>query len=697
MLKRCGVLVKLTLSNSEWTMKKIIIISTMILLLISCTQQENNKEEFQLMTEQFADVQILRYQVPGFENLDLKKKELLYYLYEAALSGREIIYDQNYKHNLTIKRTLEAVVRSYSGDRQTTDFENFLVYTKRVWFSNGIHHHYSGEKFKPEFETDYFTGLIANSDPEQLPLLPGETTAQFTSRLLPLIFDEELDRKRVDRSSGVDVISASANNYYENVTQQEVEDFYAKKIKRNDPTPVSYGLNSKLIKENGRVFEKTWKTDGMYGEALSRVVYWLEKAMQAAETEKQKETLSLLVEYYRSGDLRLFDKYNIKWIESAGTTVDVINGFIETYGDALGYRAAFESIVSFVDPLATKRIAAIGNTAQWFEDNSPIDPAHKKKNVTGISATVITVVVESGDASPTTPIGINLPNANWIRARHGSKSVSLGNIIDSYDAAEKASGMLEEFGYSAELNELERKYGSLADNLHTDMHEVIGHASGKINPGVGTPNETLKNYASTIEETRADLVALYYITDPKLVEIGVMPSIDAGKAQYINYIRNGMMWQLRRIKPGDNIEQSHMRNRQLIAKWAFEKGRPQNVIEKISKDGKTFFVINDYEKLRAIFGEMLREIQRIKSEGDFKSAEHLVETYGIQVDRELHDEVLERYVKLGIAPYSGFINPRLVPVYENDALVDVRIEYPDDFTAQMLEYAEKYAFLPEYN
>lgn len=665
--------------------------------LFSCGQSGADKDDFAYQTEQFADLRILRYQVPGFDELSLQEKKLLYYLSEAALCGREIIYDQNYKHNLTIKRMLEAIVRSYAGDRSVEEFGQFMVYTKRVWFSNGIHHHYSTDKILSEFSETYFAELVKNSPDGTFPLLEGETLDQFITRLTPIIFDPNLDAKRVNLDPDVDLVVRSANSYYEGVTQKEVEAFYAKLIDKNDPTPISYGLNSRLVRHNGKISERVWKVGGMYTEAIERIVYWLEKAVTVAENEQQKTALEKLIEYYKSGDLRTFDDYCIAWVKDTKSKCDVINGFIEVYGDPMGYRGAFESVVSFVDPEATKRIAAIGEQAQWFEDNSPLMDEHKKKNVKGISATVITVVAETGDASPSTPIGINLPNANWIRAQHGSKSVSLGNITHAYDESSKSSGMLEEFGFNAEQNEIERKYGTLADALHTDMHEVIGHASGRINPGVGTPKETLKNYASTLEEARADLVALYYLLDPKLVELGVMPTTDAGKAKYISYIRNGLMWQLRRIKLGDDIEEAHMRNRQLVALWAYEHGETDNVIEKVVKDGKTYFVIRSFPELRELFGQLLREIQRIKSEGDYAAGQALVETYGVKVDRDLHEEVLERYSKLNIAPYSGFINPRLVAVMQGDKITDVKVEYPDDFTSQMLEYADKYAFLPNYN
>ncbi|MCL4547479.1 MAG: dipeptidyl peptidase 3 [Bacteroidetes bacterium] len=516
-------------------------------------------------------------------------------------------------------------------------------------------------------------------------------------KLYPIIFDPNVDAIKVNLDPKADMVKTSAVNFYEGVSQKEVEAFYKKMVNPNDPEPISYGLNSKLLREKGQIFERHYKTNSMYAFALKKVVEWLNKAITVAENDQQKKALQLLVEYYETGDLKKWDEYNIAWVKDTSSTVDFINGFIETYNDPLGYRGTYESVVSFKDPEATKRIKAISDNAQWFEDNSPIMPQHKKKSVKGISAKVITVVTESGDSSPSTPIGINLPNANWIRKEYGSKSVNLGNIVYSYNKAAETSGVLEEFAYSKEEIERAKKYGALGDDLHTDMHEVIGHASGQLNPGVGTPNETLKNYASTLEEARADLVALYFIMDQKLVDIGVMPSLEVGKAVYDQYIRNGLMVQLARIQPGENVEEAHMRNRQLIAKWAYEKGMNDRVIEKKVRDGKTYFVINDYNKLRELFGELLKEIQRIKSEGDYNAGKNLVETYGVKVDPELHKEVLERYKKLNIAPYAGFINPVLIPVVDGDRIIDVKIEYPDDFTKQMLNYAKEYSFLMTYN
>ena len=661
------------------------------------TEEMNQPDNFKYMTEQFADLGILRYKIPGFEELPLKQKEMLYYLYEAALAGRDIYYDQNYKYNLKIRRTLEAIVDSYSGDREAEDFPKFMVYTKRVWFSNGIHHHYSNMKIMPDFSKEYFAELINNSNASEFPLAEGETIEDLVSFLTPIIFDPNIARKKVNLDPSADLIKTSAVNFYgDGLTQKEVEKFYSKMVKKGDPHPIWYGLNSKLLNENGILKEKVWKVGGMYSPAIEKIVFWLEKASSLAENNAQKAALDKLVEYYKTGDLKTWDEYNILWVKDTTSRIDVVNGFIEVYDDPLGHKGSFESVVSIKDLEATKRIDAISKQAQWFEDNSPIMDEHKKKNVVGISAKVITVVGETGDSSPSTPVGINLPNSTWIRKEYGSKSVSLGNINESYDKA-ATKGTIEEFAYSEEEIRLSKEYGTLADNLHTDLHEVIGHASGQINPGVGTPKQTLKSYASAIEEARADLVALYYAIDQKLVDIGVIPTIDVGKAEYNAYIRNGLMLQLRRIVPGDDIEESHMRNRQAISKWVYEMGKKDNVIEKIVKDGKTYFVINDYQKLRKLFGQLLREVQRITSEGDFDAAKNFIETYGVKVDLDLNKEVIARYKKLNVAPYKGFINPKLIPVYEGEKIVDVKVEYPDDFTEQMMDYAKNYSFLPTYN
>jgi dipeptidyl-peptidase-3 len=654
-------------------------------------------DNFEYIADQFADLRVLRYQVPGFEQLNAKQKEMLYYLYEAALSGRDIIYDQNYKHNLRIRRTLDAIVENYSGDRNSPDFQQFMTYTKRVWFSNGIHHHYSTNKMFPEFTQAYFAQLVNNSPNAKFPLNPNESKDAFVKWITPILFDPKVAPKKVNQAAGQDLIATSATNFYEGVTQKEVEAYYAKKEGRESAQPLSYGINSKLVKENGVITEKVWKVGGMYDASISKIVMWLEKALAVAEDPAQKASLTKLIQFYKTGDLKTWDDYNIAWVNDVNSPIDVVNGFIEVYGDPLGMRASYESVVSFKDLEATKRIKAIGDQAQWFEDNSTLMPQHKKKSVKGITAKVITTVVEAGDAAPTTPIGINLPNANWIRKEHGSKSVNLGNIVNAYNQAATKGSALQEFAYSPEEIERAKKYAGLAGDLHTDMHEVIGHASGQINAGVGTPKQTLKSYASAIEEGRADLVALYYVMDPKLVEIGVMPNLEVGKTEYDGYIRSGIMTQLSRLAVGEDVEEAHMRNRQMISKWAYEKGKKDNVIEKKTRDGKTYFVINDYNKLRTIFGEQLRELQRITSEGDYKGAANLIETYGVKVDPELHKEVLTRYAKLNIPPYSGFIQPKLTPVMEGGKMVDVKVEYPSDFTKQMLEYGKQYNFLPNKN
>lgn len=665
------------------------------------TTEAHGNGSFNYLTEQFADLKIFRYQVPGFDNLTLKQKQLCYYLSKAAASGRDIIWDQNYKHNLCVRRTLEAIIHADKLDKTGDDYAQFMEYTKRVWFSNGVHHHYSNDKFIAGFSLEYFIDNINAVDPATLPLQEGETVKDLTVKLIAVLFDENVDKKRVNLDPSVDMVANSATNFYEGVTQKEVEDFYSAMIDKDSKTPISYGLNSKVMKEDGKIVEKKWYIDGMYGEAIKEIVYWLEKAATVAENKQQKLTLEKLAIYYRTGDLKDFDAYSVEWVKDVNSVVDVVNGFIEVYGDPMGYKGSFESVVSIKDMEASKRIAAISKEAQWFEDNSPIMDEHKKANVVGITAKVINVVQESGDASPSTPIGINLPNANWIRATVGSKSVNLGNIVHAYEAGSVGGpgvgSTLTEFAFSEEEIGLTKKYSSEADNLHTDMHEVIGHASGKINPGIGTPKETLKNYSSTLEEARADLVGLYYIYDTKLVEMGVMSHIDAGKSQYNDYIRNGMMTQLTRLKLGDVIEEAHMRNRALVARWAFEKGAADKVIEQVKKDGKTYFVVNDYEKLRVLFGELLKEIQRIKSEGDYAAGKALVENYGVQVDLVLHAEVLERFAKLNIAPYGGFINADYELIMKKDKIKDVKAVYPDNFTEQMLKYGKEYNFLPTYN
>ncbi len=662
----------------------------------TATTAPKQENDFVYVAEQFADLRVLRYKVEDFDQLDLKNKTLLYFLSEAALAGRDIIYDQNYKYNLAVRKTLEAIVNGYTGDKNNNDFKELLVYAKRVWFSNGIHHHYNQDKFIPACSSAYFKSVIETIDPAALPLQPGQSKEQFIAFITPVIFDMNIAAKKVSLDAKSDLVTSSAVNFYEGVTQQEVLDFYAAQVNKNSDQNPMYGLNSKLVKENGKLVEKVWKVGGMYSAAIEKIVFWLEKAVPYTENAEQKEALQKLIVFYKSGSLADFDAYNIAWVKDTQSAVDVVNGFIEVYSDPLGKKGSFESVVSLRDIEASKRIATIGANAQWFEDQSPILAQHKKENVTGISAKVINAVVESGDAAPSTPIGINLPNNEWIRETHGSKSVNLGNIVEAYDQAAGGS-VVSEFYYNDEIRDRIKNYASLADKLHTDMHEVIGHASGKIEKGVKQPHETLKNYASALEEGRADLVALYYLLDPKLVELGVMPSLDYGKAAYDEYITRGLVIQLSRIKPGKDIEEAHMRNRKFISAWVFEKGAKDNVIEKRVENGKTFFIVNDYNKLRTLFGELLRELQRIKSQGDYEAGKNIVENYGVKIDPALHKEVLERYEKLKIAPYAGFIQPKLVPVIEGDSIRDVKIQYPTDFTEQMLDFGKHYSWLPVYN
>jgi dipeptidyl-peptidase III len=642
--------------------------------------------------------------VPGFAELDLQRKQLIYYLYEAALAGRDITYDQKFAGNLAVRRTLEAILRAHTGDRETPEFAALHTYAKRVWFSNGIHHHDSGRKFEPGFPREWFETTVRGLDPATLPLTDGQTVDQLLAELGTSIFDPTFAAKRTNRDDGADPVADSANNFYgEGLTAREVEAYYAGRTDASDPTPISLGLNSKLSKQgepgkpNYEIVEHTWYAGGMYGSAIQEIVKWLLAARAVAENTEQRTALEKLIAYYNSGELRRFDEYNIAWVADTKSRVDTVNGFIEVYDDALGMRGTWEAIVSFVDADASKRIAAISEQAQWFEDNSPLLPEHKKKRVVGVSAKVITVVIEAGDSAPSTPIGINLPNSNWIRALHGSKSVNLGNIVEAYERANQGNGLLEEFCWDQAELARAKAHAALAHKLHVDMHEVIGHASGQLEPGIGTPSETLGSYASALEEARADLVALYYAIDPHLVELGLMPSIEVGKAEYDAYVRGALLVQLARVEVGQQLEESHMRNRALVTRWAYEHGKADKVIEQRVRDGKTYFVINDYAKLRVLFGELLREIQRIKSQGDAAAGKALVETYGVEVDRQLHEEVTRRYASLGIAPYSGFVQPKLVPVMEGDVITDVRLEYVEDFTAQMLEYAEHHSFLPTHN
>lgn len=654
------------------------------------------EEAFEYISEQFADLRVLRYKIEDFDKLSLQNKTLLYYLYEAALSGRDIIYDQNYKYNLSIRKTLEALITNYKGDAENDEYQKLLVYAKRVWFSNGIHHHYNQDKFVPECSEQFFVSQVSALPDSELSLEPNETKDAFIAKIKPLIFDPNVASKKVNLDSKIDLVQSSAVNFYEGITQKEVSAFYENLKVKGDSNQPMYGINSKLVKQNGIITEKVWKVGGMYTQAIEKIVYWLEKAVTVSENENQKDALIKLIKFYKSGSVKDFDEYNIAWVKDVNSAIDVVNGFIEVYQDPLGIKGSFESVVSVKDFVASKRIATIGANAQWFEDNSSIQPEHKKKNVVGISAKVINAVVESGDAAPSTPIGINLPNNEWIRETHGSKSVNLGNIVEAYEQAAGAS-VVNEFYYTDEIRQRVLNCAGLADKLHTDMHEVIGHASGQINKGVGQPNETLKNYASALEEGRADLVALYYLFDKKLIELGVMPSLDYGMAAYDEYITKGLLVQLSRIKPGKSIEEAHMRNRQMVAAWVYEKGKKDSVIVKKFENGKTYFVITNYDKLRTLFGDLLREIQRVKSEGDYKAGKNLIENYGVKVDPKLHEEILERYKKLGMAPYQGFIQPKLLPVMEGDQIRDVKIEYPKSFQEQMLYFGKKYSFLPIIN
>ncbi|MCF8299246.1 MAG: dipeptidyl peptidase 3 [Saprospiraceae bacterium] len=680
---------------------KILTFTVMSIILASCgnskkeTTEVQQEEKFDFKVEQFADLKIMRYQVPEFDSLSLDQKKLIYFLSQAAIAGRDIIFDQNYKHNLCIRRTLEAIVDSYKGDRETEDFKKFMVYTKRVWFSNGIHHHYSTDKFLPEFSKEYFASLINESKGGKFPLQEGETIEQLIEKLTPIMFDPTIAPVRVSQNTEEDLITHSANNFYEGVSQKEVEAYYASIVDPNDTTPISYGLNSKVVKVDNKVVERVYKIDGMYGAAIKEIVMWLEKAIEVAENDIQKSTLQKLVDYYKTGDLNTWDEYNISWVQDLNSHIDVVNGFIENYGDPLGKKSTWESVVNFKDLKATKRAIIISENAQWFEDNSPVDPKFKKKEVKGVSAKVITVAMLGGDCYPSTPIGINLPNADWIRKEHGSKSVTMENITYAYNQAAIGNGFIEEFAYSPEEIKLVEDYGFIAGNLHTDLHECLGHGSGQLLEG--TNPEALKNYGSALEEARADLFALYYMMDDKMIELGLMTTLDVAKAEYNSYIRNGLMTQLTRIELGKDIQQAHMRNRQLIAKWCFEKGQADKVIEKKMKAGKTYFVINDYKKLRTLFGELLKEVQRIKSEGDYEAGKALVENYAVKIDIDLHKEVIDRYAKLNLAPYGGFINPEFIPVMEGEKIIDVKVEYPNDYTKQMMNYSKEHSFLPTYN
>lgn len=652
------------------------------------------KEEFSYIVDQFADLQILRYKVPGFENLSLRQKQLLYHLSEAALMGRDILFDQNGRHNLVIRRTLEAVYQYGTVDKSSADYQAFEVYLKRVWFANGIHHHYGEDKFIPGFSEAFFDAAVRSVDASLLPLKAGETVDTLLARLKPVIFDPTVMPKRTVQSGDTDWIQASANNYYgEDVTQAEVEAFYGKmKAEGDSRCPLSYGLNSRLEKENGQLVERVWKVGGLYSEAIERIVAELEKAAVFAENEKQRQIITTLIDYYRTGDLRTFDAYSILWVEDTDSQVDFVNGFIETYGDALGLKASWESTVNFRNEEATRRTQTISENAQWFEDHSPVDQRFKKERVKGVSAKVITVTMLGGDCYPSTPIGINLPNADWIRRDHGSKSVTIENIMEAYDKASQGSGFSDEFVWSDEERNRIKTYGFLTDMLHTDLHECLGHGSGQLLPG--TDPDALKAYASTLEEARADLFGLYYLADPKMQELGLVPDGEAFKAEYYKYMMNGLLTQLVRIEEGKDVEEAHMRNRQLIARWVFEQGAADKVVELKKREGKTFVVINDYQQLRALFGKLLAEVQRIKSEGDYEAGRSLVENYGVKIDPVLHHEIRERYVRLHLSPYKGFVNPVMREVKDDSGHVtDITLDYTEGYAEQMLRYSWDYSYL----
>lgn len=652
----------------------------------------NAQENFNYIVEQFADLQLLRYQVTGFEDLTLRQKELVYYLSQAALEGRDILFDQNGKYNLQIRKLLEAVYVSYSGDRQDEEFKALEVYLKRIWFSNGIHHHYACNKFVPGFSPEFLRRLIDATDVLSLPLKPHESVDELCTELFPVIFDPKIMPKRVNQADGEDLVLTSAANYYEGASQQEAETFYDSLKTPGESHPVMYGMNSRLVKKDGKIQEEVWKIDGMYGKAIEKIVFWLEKAETVAESEVQREVVRLLIDFYRTGDLKIFDAYSIAWLKDTDSRVDFVNGFIESYGDPLGMKASWESIVNFKDLEATRRTDIISSCAQWFENHSPVSASFKKEQVKGVSAKVITAAMLGGDLYPSSAIGINLPNSNWIRSVHGSKSVTIGNLTDAYNQAAKGNGFREEFVYGPEEKLLLEKYADITGNLHTDLHECVGHGSGRLLPGVDP--DALKAYGSTIEEARADLFGLYYLPDARLVELGLTPDAEAYKAEYYSYMMNGLLTQMVRVEPGHDLEEAHMRNRQLIARWALVKGSAEQVVELVKKEGKTYVKINDYLQLRRLFAEFLCEIQRIKSEGDYEAARALVETYGVKLDKALHEEVRERYRTLHLAPYKGFVNPVYVPEYDAEGkIADVKIDYTEGYTEQMLRYSRDYSNL----
>ena len=679
------------------TMKKLIMCMGLAGLLCGCANETQNSvenpTEFKYLVDEFADVKIMRYQIPNWDQLTLQQKEYLYCLGEAAKCGRDILADQNFKYNMVVRKTLECVLNTYQGDRATPDYLNFVTYAKRVFFSNGIHHHYAEDKFFPEITEDYFAQLVRASDPALLPLNEVETIDEFIAFITPVIFDKDLYSVR--RSAEDDIIKNSSVNFYAgDLTKAEVEQYYDAMVDPNDATPISYGLNSRLTKKNGKVSEEVYKIDGLYGPAIKEIVSWLERANAVSENDIQRHYTQLLIDYYKSGDLEAWDEYNIAWVQDTISHVDFVNGFIENYGDPMGMKSTWESVVDFKDLEATRRSNLISENAQWFEDNSPVDERFKKKECKGVSAKGIIVTTLGGDCFPTPPIGINLPNADWIRKDYGSKSVTITNLMEAYDKAanESPKSALTEFAFSQEEIDMAKKYGALSDVVHTDLHECLGHGSGQLLPG--TPSGALKENSSTLEEARADLFGLYYCADPKMVELGILPDMEAYKAEYASYIRNGMMGQLARIELGKDVTQAHMQCRKLISEWCYENGKADNVIEKVTNNGKTYFVVRDYEKLRTLFGQLLAEVQRIKSEGDYMAGKKLVDTYAVKIDPQIHKEVKDRYESLGIKPYGGFINPEIVPVEKDGKIVDYRVEYPTDFLQQHLDYGKRYSFLP---
>lgn len=682
-------------------MKKILCMLTAAFTLMACNNAGKQTPvddgidyaTFEYKVDRFADIEILRYPVPGFNALTLQQKELVYYLSQAALEGRDILWDQHNRYNLTIRRVCEGLYENYMGDKSTENWKLFETYLKQIWMANGIHHHYSEDKIMPGFPQEYFVSLVKSVDPGRMPFRDGMAADETLKEILPVMFDPNVMPKRMNQAAGADIVATSAVNFYEGVTQKEVEAFYNAMKDPNDNTPVSYGLNSKVVKENGQVTEQVWKLGGMYDKAIERIIGWLEKAEAVAESDQQKEIIRALISFYQTGDLETFDDYSVKWVKDTDSRIDFINGFIETYTDPLGLKGTWEALVNFKSLEASERTRIISENAQWFEDNSPIDDRFKKEEVKGVSAKVITAAILGGDTYPATPIGINLPNADWIRRDHGSKSVTIDNITFAYAKAAEGNGFREEFMWSDMERERAKEYGTITDNLHTDLHECLGHGSGKLLPGVD--GDALKAYGSPLEETRADLFALYYLADPKLVELGLLPDEEAYKTEYYSYVMNGAMTQLTRIQPGKEIEQAHMRNRALISNWVIEKGAADNVVAMQKRDDKTYVVVNDYEKLRQLFGELLTEVQRIKSEGDYEAGKNLVETYAVKVDPTLHQEVLTRYEALNIAPYKGFVNPVYKLVTDaNGKVTDVTISYDENYVDQQMRYSRQYSVLP---